>query len=203
MRIDTETMSAEACYRLMTGVIVPRPIAWITTVSQDGVVNLAPFSHFTFVAPKPPMVAISIGRKAGADKDTARNILASEEFVVHIAHSGQVKSVHASAVDHPPETSEAALLGLATTPSDKVRPPRLRDARIAVECRLRQCIELGDTRNRLIIGEAVMVHVDDAIMRDGKIETHLLDPLARLAGPHYASLGEIITMTPVGQPPKP
>ena len=84
MRIDPADLPAEACYRLMTGVVVPRPIAWVTTVSPAGVVNLAPFSHFTFVSPKPPMVAISIGRKGGVYKDTARNILATEEFVVPV-----------------------------------------------------------------------------------------------------------------------
>ena len=199
MRIDPKDLSAEACYKLMTGVVVPRPIAWVTTVSDAGVVNLAPFSHFTFVAPKPPMVALSIGRKGAVYKDTARNILANEEFVVHIAHAGQVEAVHASAIEFPPDVSEVIELGLATVASEMVRPPRLADARIALECRLRHCIELGDTRSRLIIGEAVVLHIDDAVMRDGKVETHLLDPLARLAGPNYASLGEIMTMKPVAQ----
>lgn len=202
MRIDPKELPAEACYKLMTGIVVPRPIAWVTTVNASGVVNLAPFSHFTFVAPKPPMVAISIGRKGSVYKDTARNILASEEFVVHIPHAAQVQAVHASAVEHPPETSEVEVLGLATRPSEKVKPPRLADARLVLECRMRHCIELGDVGSRLIIGEAVLIHIDDAVMRDGKVETQLVDPLARLAGPHYASLGEIMTMQPIVQTPK-
>ena len=85
MKINARELTAEASYKLMTGIIVPRPIAWVTTISPRGVVNLAPFSHFTFVAPKPPMVAISVGRKAGVEKDTGRNVMANEEFVVHIA----------------------------------------------------------------------------------------------------------------------
>lgn len=199
MRIDPKSLGAEDCYKLMTGVIVPRPIAWVTTISHAGVVNLAPFSHFTFVAPKPPMICLSISRRGDEYKDTARNIMATEEFVVHIAHAGQVGAVHASAVEHPSETSEIEVLGLATRASEMVGPPRLVDARIAFECRLRHCLELGDTRNRLLIGEVVLLHVDDAVMRDGKIETALLDPLCRLAGPHYASLADVITMQPVAR----
>ena len=202
MRIDPNELPAEACYKLMTGVIVPRPIAWVTTINAAGVVNLAPFSHFTFVSPKPPMVCLSIGRKGNVYKDTARNILASEEFVVHIPHAGQVQSVHASAVEHPHEVSEVDVLKLATQPSEKVKPPRLVDARLTLECKLRHCIELGDVGSRLIIGEVILLHIDDAVMRDGKVETRLVDPLCRLAGPNYAALGEILTMQPIGQTPK-
>lgn len=202
MKVDPAELTAEACYRLMTGVVVPRPIAWVTTVDLDGVVNLAPFSHFTFVAPKPPMVAISIGRKGNVYKDTGRNILATEEFVVHIPHAGQVRLVHDSAVEYPPEVSEVEHLGLSTTASEKVRPPRLTGARIALECKLRHCLELGAVGSRLMIGEAVLVHIDDSVMRDGKVETRLVDPLCRLAGPNYAALGEIMTMTPIFQTPK-
>lgn len=199
MRIDPTGLAADECYKLMTGVIVPRPIAWVTTVSDAGVVNLAPFSHFTFVCPKPPMVALSFGRKGDVHKDTAHNILRSEEFVVHIAHAGQVEAVHHSGVEYPADRSEVEVLGLATRASEIVKPPRLADARIALECRLRHCIELGDVRNRLVIGEVVLIHVDDAVTRDGKIETKLLDPLCRLAGPHYAGLGDLITMQPIAR----
>lgn len=197
MRIDPKALDAEGCYRLMTGVIVPRPIAWVTTVSDSGVVNLAPFSHFTFVAPKPPMVCISIAPRGGEHKDTLRNILASKELVVHIPHAGQVEQVHSSAVEHPADVSEAELLGLALRPSELVRPPRLVDARLSFECKLSQCIELGATRNNLVIAEAILIHVDDAVMRDGKVETPLVDPLCRLAGPNYAALGEFLTMKPI------
>lgn len=202
MIVHAKDLPAEQCYRLMTGVVVPRPIAWVTSVSLSGIVNLAPFSHFTFVAPKPPMVAISIGRKGDVYKDTARNILATEEFVVHIATAAQVESVHTSAVEFPPETSEVDVLGLATLPCLEIKPPRLADAPIAMECRLRHCMELGETRSRLIIGEVSVLHFADGIMKDGKIDTRTLDPLCRLAGPNYAALGEIMTMKSVHQTPK-
>src|SRR5215469_13568680 len=106
MRIDPAYLDAELAYRLITGIVVPRPIAWVTTLSRSGVLNLAPFSAFTFVSPKPPMLAISIGRKAGIYKDTARNILDGEEYVVHIADSPLMTAVHESSVEHPPEVSE-------------------------------------------------------------------------------------------------
>ena len=97
MQIDPSLLDAEQSYKLLSGIVVPRPIAWITTLSSGGVVNLAPFSAFTFVSPKPPMLAISIGHKAGTYKDTLRNILEREEFVVHIPDQSQIDAVHLSA----------------------------------------------------------------------------------------------------------
>ena len=200
--IAADSLKAEECYRLLTGLVVPRPIAWVTTVSQEGVVNLAPFSHFTFVSPKPPMLAISVGHKAGVYKDTARNILANEEFVVHIADRPLIAPVHESATEFPPEISEVEVLRLETAPSRFVKPPRVIAAPVAMECRFRQCIEFGDTRSRLIVGEVLMFHLRDGLLVDGKVDTRALDPICRIAGPNYATLGDIITMKPVHQTPK-
>lgn len=202
MFINPAELAAEQAYRLLTGIVVPRPIAWVTSLSDGGKVNLAPFSAFTFVSPKPPMLAISIGRKASVYKDTARNILAREEYVVHIADSSQMTAVHESSVEHPPEVSEAEELGLITVPSEKINVPRLRDVPVAMECRFRQCLEFGETRSRLIVGEVLAFHVRDGLVANGKIETEALDPIARIAGPRYARLGEIVTMKPVFQTSK-
>src|SRR6476619_8300053 len=119
MRIDPAELGAERIYRLMTGIVVPRPIAWVTSLSAKGVLNLAPFSAFTFVSPKPPMLAISVGRKAGVYKDTAHNILNNEEYVVHIADSSLMTAVHESSTEPPPEVSEVEEMGLATLPSKR------------------------------------------------------------------------------------
>lgn len=200
--IQAKDLAAEACYRLLTGLVVPRPIAWVTTVSGNGTVNLAPFSHFTFVSPKPPMLAISVGQKAGVYKDTAKNIMASEEFVVHIADRPLISDVHESAVEHPPEVSEVEVLGLETRPGFNVRVPRLTIAPVAMECRLRHCIEFGETRNRLLVGEVLSFHLRDGLMVDGKVDTRRLDPICRLAGPNYATLGDIVTMTAIHQTSK-
>ncbi|HMK79830.1 MAG TPA: flavin reductase family protein [Xanthobacteraceae bacterium] len=199
MHVDPKSLSADESYKLLTGVVVPRPIAWVTTLSPNGGVNLAPFSTFTFVAPKPPMLAFSVGQRGGVYKDTARNILANEDYVVHIADRPLIGAVHESAVEHPPEVSEVELQRLATAPSLQVRPPRIAAAPIAMECRLRQCLEFGETRSRLIVGEVVAFHFRDGLMRDGKIDTRKLDPVGRLAGPNYATLGEIVAMRPIAQ----
>ncbi len=202
MHLDPKTLSAEESYKLMTGVVVPRPVAWVTTLSPSGGVNLAPFSTFTFVSPKPPMLAFSVGQRGGAYKDTARNILATEEYVVHIADRPLIEAVHASAVEYPPEVSETEMLGLETAPSLHVKPPRVTAAPIAMECRLRQCLEFGETRSRLIVGEVVAFHFRDGLLDNGKIDTRALDPLCRLAGPNYATLGEIVALAPIFQTPK-
>lgn len=200
--IDPKSLGAEQAYRLLTGIVVPRPIAWVTSMSRTGSVNLAPFSAFTFVSPKPPMLAISIGRKFGVYKDTARNILEREEYVVHIADSSLMTAVHESSAEHPPEVSEVEVLGLATITSDHIAVPRLEAAPIAMECRFRQCLEFGETRSRLIVGEVLAFHIKDDLLNNGKIETESLDPIARIAGPRYARLGEIITLKSVFQTSK-
>jgi flavin reductase (DIM6/NTAB) family NADH-FMN oxidoreductase RutF len=202
MKIDPAELGAEKAYRLLTGIVVPRPIAWVTSLSQAGTVNLAPFSAFTFVSPKPPMLAISVGRKSGVYKDTARNILDREEYVIHIADSPLMSAVHESSAEHPPEVSEVEVLGLETTPSDHIAVPRLTAAPVAMECRFRQCLEFGDTRSRLIVGEVVAFHIKDDLLANGKIETESLDPIARIAGPRYARLGEIFTLKSVFQTSK-
>jgi len=199
MHVDPKSLSADESYKLLTGVVVPRPIAWVTTLSPNGGVNLAPFSTFTFVAPKPPMLAFSVGQRGGIYKDTARNILANEDYVVHIADRPLTGAVHESAVEHPPEVSEVELQRLATAPSLQVRPPRIAAAPIAMECRLRQCLEFGETRSRLIVGEVVAFHFRDHLMQGGRIDTRKLDPIGRLAGPNYATLGEIVAMRPIAQ----
>ncbi len=202
MRIDPSDVAAEQAYRLLTGIVVPRPIAWVTTQSPSGIVNLAPFSAFTYVAPHPPMLAISVGRKAGIYKDTAHNILNNEEFVVHIADSTLMTAVHESSTEHPPDVSEVEELNLETLPGERVKVPRLAAAPIAMECRFRQCLEFGETRSRLLVGEVLVFHIRDGLLNNGKIETEALDPIARIGGPRYARLGEIFTLKPVFQTSK-
>ena len=202
MRIDPAYLDAETAYRLITGVVVPRPIAWVTSLSATGVLNLAPFSAFMFVSPKPPMLAISVGRKGNIYKDTAQNILNNEEYVVHIADSSLMNAVHESSTEHPPDVSEVEELRLSTLPGERIKVPRLAAAPIAMECRFRQCLEFGETRSRLIVGEVLVFHIRDGLLQNGKIETEALDPIARIAGPRYARLGEIVTLKPVFQTSK-
>jgi len=202
MRIDPAELGAEKIYRLMTGIVVPRPIAWVTSLSRSGVLNQAPFSAFTFVSQKPPMLAISVGRKAGVYKDTAHNILDTQEYVIHIADTPLMEVLHESSAEHPPEVSEVEQLGLETVPSERIKVPRLAAPPVAMECKFHQCLEFGEARSRLIVGEVVMLHIRDGLVNNGKVETAALDPIARIAGPRYATLGEIVTLHSVFQTSK-
>ena len=202
MDIPAAGLDPEATYKLITGIIVPRPIAWVTTLSPGGAVNLAPFSAFTFVSNKPPMVGINVGRKAGRLKDTGVNIHAGGEFVVNIADETLIEPVHLSAIEYAPEVSEADLLGLALKASQAVRVPSLAAAPISLECRLHSATAYGETGSEFMVGEVLVFHIRDGLCVNGKIDTAQLRPLCRIGGPNYAKLGEILSMQPIGQTPK-
>lgn len=202
MRILAADLNPQQTYKLITGIVVPRPIAWVCTRSPEGVLNVAPFSAFTFVSNKPPMLGVNVGRKAGVMKDTGRNIHATGEYVVHIGDESLVQPIHESAVEHPPEVSEVELLGLQTLPSECIGVPRLAAPPVAMECRLHRAIAFGDTGSEFIVGEVLRFHFRDGLCENGKVDTAKLRPLARLGGPVYAKLGEFIRLAPVAQTPK-
>ena len=199
MRLLASDLDPQQTYKLLTGIIVPRPIAWVCTQSETGVLNVAPFSAFTFVSNKPPMVGINVGRKAGVMKDTGNNILARREYVVHIADAALLQPLHDSAEEHPPEVSEVDLLGLQTVPSDLVSVPRLAAPPVAMECRLHRSIAFGDTGSEFMVGEVLAFHVREGLAQDFKIDTLALDPICRLGGPNYATIGKVTTLRPVEQ----
>ena len=202
MIVEPHMLTAQRSYRLLTGIVVPRPIAWVSSLNGQDKVNLAPFSAFTFVSPKPPMIGISVGRKGEIYKDTAKNILRNEHYVVHIADRPLLGKLHASSEELPESVSEAEHLEIEMISSDLVATPRVAAAPIAMECRLRQMIEFGDTRSRFMVGEVVRFHIKEGLLRDGKIDSLELDPICRLAGPNYAELGEVLTMPSILQTPK-
>nr|WP_295466576.1 flavin reductase family protein [Mesorhizobium sp.] len=198
IQVDPDPQTHQENYKLMTGLVVPRPIAWVTTLSPDGKVNLAPFSAFTFCCHKPPMITITVGLheydRRGELKDTVVNILREREFVVNIANQTLLEALHASSAVYPADLSEVEALGLATCDSAMIRTPRLADAPAALECRLHSTIELGEAGDRIVIGRVQMFQVADHLFRNGKVDTRELNPIARLGGPNYAVLGEILTM---------
>ncbi|VTU41283.1 Flavin reductase like domain protein [Variovorax sp. PBS-H4] len=202
MFLEAATLSPEATYRLMSGIVVPRPIAWITSLSSQGVVNLAPFSCFTFVSNKPPLLGVNVGRKAGQRKDTGANIHALGEFVVNIGNASQLTAIHESSAEHQPDVSETELLGLPTLPSLTIRVPRLAEVPISMECRLERVIEFGSTGAEFFVGEVTTFHLREGLVSDGKVDTRLLDPVCRIGGPNYARLGEIVTLRGMQQTPK-
>jgi flavin reductase (DIM6/NTAB) family NADH-FMN oxidoreductase RutF len=193
MRILASDLDSQQTYKLLTGVIVPRPIAWICSQSDAGVLNLAPFSAFTFVSNEPPMIGVNIDLRAGTMKDTASNILARREYVVHIADEALLPQLHQSAEEHPPHVSEVQVLGLETVASDFIAVPRLSAPPVAMECRLHQSIRFGSTGSQFMVGEVVAFHVRDGLADSFKIDSVALNPVCRLGGPNYATLGRVVT----------
>jgi flavin reductase (DIM6/NTAB) family NADH-FMN oxidoreductase RutF len=202
MQIAADTLTAEAAYKLLTGSIVPRPIAWVTTLSIDDRVNAAPFSAFTFVSNKPPMLGISIGRRAGVLKDTARNIMQRREFVVNIADRELLEPLHLSAQEFPEDLSEIAELSIEVAAAVSIATPRIAAAPVAMECRLANVLEFGDFKTNFFVGEVITIHVRDGLAENGKIDTRRLNPICRLGGPNYAGLGEIVTLPAIYVTPK-
>jgi flavin reductase (DIM6/NTAB) family NADH-FMN oxidoreductase RutF len=202
MDIREDELTAEAAYKLLVGCVVPRPIAWITTISTSGIVNAAPFSAFTFLSNKPPLVGVSIGRKAGKLKDTANNILGAREFVVNIGNETLLEPIHESAHEYESDVSEPAELGIELDNSITVTTPRIAAAPINLECCLEQILEFGDFRTCFIVGRVQLFHIRDDLIQQGKIDSIALRPLARLGGPHYARIGEVVTMRTLKVTPK-
>jgi flavin reductase (DIM6/NTAB) family NADH-FMN oxidoreductase RutF len=176
--------------------VVPRPIAWVTTISEEKVVNLAPFSCFTFLSSNPPLIGFTVGPRRGGRKDTARNIRYASEFVVHIADDTMLDALHASADEYLPEVSEAEFLNLPMTPSELIRVPRLATAPIAMECVLDQSLRFGRSGSEFFVGEIKLFHLRDGLCVDGKIDSEQLRPIGRLAGPVYAKVDQVIRKQP-------
>ena len=199
MIVDPKTASYRDCYKLMIGGIVPRPIAFVSTLSAEGQPNLAPFSYFTAITSSPPTICFSPGRRydTGEKKDTLRNIEAVGEFVVNVVTEDIGEQMNEAATDFPPETNEFEVSGLTTAASQIVKPPRVAESPINMECKLYKIVPIGPEGpggGALVIGEIVLFHIDDRIYQDGRIDIEGLRPLGRLAGPHYTTLGRIVSM---------
>jgi len=193
LEFDPAVTDQRAVYRLLIGSVVPRPIGWASTVSVSGVANLAPFSFFTVVCVAPPMVSLTIMRKAdGSEKHTLTNVRATGEFCCNVVTRPVWQQMVDSANGFPEDDSEFAETGLTPIASVKVKPPRVKEAPIHFECKLHQVLELGPKRQALVIGEVVHIHVDPACMTDGYIDMRKLDPVGRLNGFFYATLGAIL-----------
>jgi flavin reductase (DIM6/NTAB) family NADH-FMN oxidoreductase RutF len=175
-------------YRLLTAVVVPRPIAWVSTVSRNGVVNLAPHSFYTVACARPPIVQFTSVRK----KDTLRNVLETGEFVVNLAPAPLLHQVNNSSARFSPDQSEVAALGIAMEPGVKVRPPRVASSPVAIECTLHSTNELGDST--VVLGEVQVISVADETLVDGHPEYARLDPLARLGKEEWALHAEVISV---------
>ena len=198
MTIDPTTTPVAAVYQALVGVVTPRPIAWVTTLSAQGTVNLAPFSFFNAFGANPPVVVFSPTlRRDGSKKDTLRNLERLGEFVVHSAVAPLAAAVNLTSRELPPEESEVALAGLSTVPSTRVRPPRIREAPTALECVVRQIIPCGTgpIAANLVIGEVVLMHIaDDLLDEHGGVDPRRLRTVARLGGAFWCHTSDLFEL---------
>jgi flavin reductase (DIM6/NTAB) family NADH-FMN oxidoreductase RutF len=190
LRFDPADRSSAEIYRLMIGAIVPRPIAFVSSIDANGILNLAPFSFFTACSANPPVVCFSPIVRAGPQplKDTLRNIQATGEFVVNIVSEEFAGQMNASSAEVPPEVDEFKLSGLTPLASDLVRPPRVAESHVQMECRLRQIITISEKPQGgyLVLGDVLRFHIDEAVLDGDKIDPDRLRAIGRMGGPTYA-----------------
>lgn len=190
MDFDFEAMAPDSRYKILTGTIVPRPIAWITTLSADGVRNAAPFSFFNAMGKDPPLVAVGIQvAPDGGLKDTARNIIETGEFVVNLVSEDLAAGMNATSVAAPPDVDELVLVGLEVLPSRKVRPPRIAASRAAFECKVHTPLSFTSGQF-VVLGEVLHAHIGDAYIIDRErhhVHTAGLNLIGRLEGPGWYS----------------
>lgn len=195
MIINPDDLNLKDTYKLLIGAIVPRPIAWVSTVSKDGNPNLAPFSFFTVASRKPPVLAISIGPGVGerinTTKDTLQNIRSQKEFVINIATAEFANEVHQSSENLPTEVNEFAYSGVTPIESVAVKPPRVKEAPINMECTLQDIIKVGD--DYLVLGRVIRYHIKDELYENGRVDLEKLSPIGRLAG-NYSLIDKIFSL---------
>jgi len=205
--VDPQAATATDVYKLMVGVIVPRPIAFVSSVSADGVLNLAPFSFFTAISANPPVVCFSpmVRGSDGARKDTLCNIEATKEFVVNVVSEDFVQQMNICSTEFSPEVDEFAASRLTPIPSDLVKPPRVAESRVNMECRLLQIVTVSEKPlgGSLVIGEVLRFHVADEVFRDFKIDPDLLRPVGRMGGPTYTRVTDRFDLERPSSPPPP
>lgn len=196
IRIDPRELSRPAMYNVLIGSVVPRPIAWVSTVDAAGVRNLAPFSYFNIACAQPPMLLFCPQhRPNGGHKHTLANVEATGEFVLHVVSEDLVALMNQTSADYPDTMDEFEQTGLAAVPSDLIAPPRVADAKIAFECRVEQIVPLGGaTGGAVVIGRVVLAHVADEVWNDGHIVLDALRPVARLAGNSYARVTDTFAL---------
>ena len=189
MKIDPQNF--QGFNRVLTGVVVPRPIAFVSTISADGFINVAPYSFFNVFAYNPATVVFSSSRRTGGGrgkfKDTLTNIEETGEFVVNVVVDDIAEAMNLTAAEYPSEASEFDIAGLTPAPSDMIAAPRVAESPVNMECRLKQVISLGFGKGRhgLVIGEIMLMHVRDDLIDGHRINHQKLRPTGRLAGNMY------------------
>jgi len=194
-------------HKLMIGSIVPRPIAFVSTLSKDGFENLAPFSYFNGICSNPPSIMFCPARRGydGKTKDTLNNIRDTEEFAVNIVSEDFAEQMVSTSTDFEPEVNEFEVSGLTPVDSVKVAPPCVKESKVSFECRLQTIVPVGEAEpggGFVVIGNIVMFHVDDDVYRDGRIDLDALKPVGRLAGNNYSRINDVFTVVRQIKPDK-
>lgn len=193
--IDPAELDPKQVYKLMTGSIVPRPIAWVSSVDANGVHNLAPFSYFTAVTDTPPTVLFCVGRRStdGQRKDTYHNVVATGEFVVNFVSEAVAEAMVKTSVEAAAAVNEFERAGVTPLASEVVSVPRVAESPIQYECTLTQVVAVGE--GHIVIGEVLRMHFDEQVFREGNyIDAEVLRPVGRMAGSQYAFIREFYEM---------
>jgi flavin reductase (DIM6/NTAB) family NADH-FMN oxidoreductase RutF len=188
LELELATLAPRERYLLLTSVVVPRPIALVSTQDERGARNLAPYSFFSLCSASPPIVHFT----ATGARDSIANVRATSEFVVNVVGKELAPAMHASSAALAREEDEFALAGLEAAPSRVVAPSRVAQAKVALECRLRELVQMGE--GTIVFGEVLHAHVAGTVLREGEVDPALLRPLARLGGQAYATLADVFEL---------
>ena len=196
MELDPKAIGEMAAYKLLIGCVVPRPIAWVSTVDAAGVRNLAPFSFFMGVCGDPPTIAFSGGPREGDRKDTVRNAEATGEFVVNVVDDSHAEAMNATSAEYAADVDEFAVTGLTAAAGVRVKAPRVATAPISLECRVSQIVRIGHGPHSVVFGEIVYMHIRDTLYdaSTGRIDVAALHPVGRLAGHMYSRTHDVFEM---------
>lgn len=207
MTVNPSEHDPRDVYKILIGAVVPRPIALVSSLSSDGIPNLAPFSFFNAICSNPPCLCFSTAFRAGTGtaKDTLRNIRETGQFVVNIVSEGMAERMNLTAGEYPPEVDEFVVSGLTAVPSDLVKPARVAESLVQMECKLQQIVVVSDRPSgaALVIGEVVRFHVDDGIVENFRIDPDKLLAIGRMGGNTYSRTRDRFDIArPGATPPK-
>ncbi|HIA54104.1 MAG TPA: flavin reductase family protein [Candidatus Melainabacteria bacterium] len=204
MIVDFDKASPEAFYKILIGSVLPRPIAWVSTINREGVPNLAPFSFFTVASSNPPVLCFAPalkfdvfeGTSKGKPKDTLKNIQDTGEFVVNIVSQELAEKMNQSSGSYPPGVNEFEKVGLTTAPSSRIAPPRVAESLINFECKLHQVISFGEHpgAGNLVLGRIQCAHLHESVYKNGRVDLDVLHPIGRLAGMEYCEVKDRFVM---------
>ncbi|MDI1255516.1 MAG: flavin reductase family protein [Flavobacterium sp.] len=198
MQLDPNNLDQSAIYKLLTGAVIPRPIGWISSISEDGINNLAPFSFFNAVGDDPPHVMFSAARGNNTNKDTLNNVLATKQFVVNMVTEELVEKMNMTSQALHPDEDEFVHAGVTPIASEKIKPMRVKECAITFECELVHHYSLENHKfggATIMIGRIVMMHIDDKILLENyKIDMDHYQPISRLAGAWYSRIGELFAV---------